>query len=142
MGCFSYTSRLKWCLQELLPQTSAQYAIYRMFLLHIQAEMMPTANISHKTMPRTLYGMFLLHIQADRNSSRKPVPNMLSRGCFYYTSRLKWCLQELFPQTSSQNAFYRMFLLHIQAQMVPTETPPTNQRPVCCIQDVSLTHQG
>ena len=89
--CFSYTYRLKWCLQELLSQTSAQYAIYRMFLLHIQAEMMPTANISHKTMPRTLYGMFLLHIQAE---------------------------------------------------MVTTGTSPTNQCPVCYIQDVSLTHPG
>ena len=79
MGCFSYTSRLKWCLREHLPQTSAQYAIYRMFLSHIQAEMVPMANISHKTMPRTL-----------------------SMGCFSYTSRLKWWLQEHLPQTSAQ----------------------------------------
>ena len=106
-GCFSYTSRLKWCLQELLPKTSAQYAIYRMFLLHIQAEI----NISHK-----------------------PMPSTLSAGCFSYTSKLKWCLQEHLPQTSAQHAIYRMFLLHIQAEMVPTGTSPTNQCPVCYIQ--------
>ena len=91
-GCFSYTSRLKWCPQDLLPQTSAQYAIYKMFLLHIQAEMVPIANISHKPMPTTL-----------------------SMGCFSSTSRLKWCLQELLPQSSAQYALYRMFLLHVQA---------------------------
>ena len=90
-GCFSYTSRLKWCLQELRAQTNAQYAIYKMFLLHIQAEMVPTANTSHKTICKTLYGMFLLHIQAE---------------------------------------------------MVPTGTPPTNQCPVCYLQDVSLTQPG
>ena len=117
MGCFSCTSRLKWCLQELNPQTSAQYAIYKMFLLHIQAEMVPIANISHKPMPTTL-----------------------SMGCFSSTSRLKWCLQELLPQTSSQNAIYRMFLLHIQTEIVPTGTPFKNQCSVCYIQAVSYTH--
>ena len=35
-----------------------------------------------------------------------------------------------------------MFLLHIQAEMVPTGSPPTNKCPVCYIQDVSLTHPG
>ena len=114
-GCFSYTSRLKWCLQELLRQTCAQYAIYRMFLLHIQAEI----NISHE-----------------------PMPSTLSAGCFSYTSRLKGCLQEHLPQTSAQYATYRMFLLHNQAEMVPTGTPPKKQFPVCYIQDVSLTHPG
>ena len=146
MGCFSYTSWLKWCLQEFLPQTSAKYAIYRMFLLHIQAEMVPMTNISHKLMPSTL-----------------------SAGCFSYTSRLKWCpwrtlthpcppqylldvsltdpgqncaYTELLPQTHAQYALCRMFLLHIQAEMVPKGTPPTNQCPVCYIQDVSLTQPG
>ena len=118
-GCFSYTSRLKWCLQEHLPQTSAQYAIYRMFLLHIYTEMVPMANISHK-----------------------PMPSTFSAGCFSYTSSMKWCLQELLPQTRAQYAIYRMFLLHIQAEMVSTGTPPTNQCPVCYIQDVSLAHPG
>ena len=117
-GCFSYTSRLKWCLQKLLPQTSAQYAVYRMFLLHTKAEMVPTANISTKPCQE------------------------LSMGCFSYTSRLKWCLREHLPQTSVQYAIYRMFLLHIQAEMVPTGTSPTNQCPVCYIQDVSFTHPG
>ena len=105
-GCFSYTSRLKWCLLKLHPQTSAQYLIYKMFLLHIQAEMVPTANISHKTMPRTL-----------------------SMGCFSYTSWLKWCLQELLPQTSAKYAIYRMFLLHIQAEMVPMTNISHKPRP-------------
>ena len=68
-----------------------------MFLLHIQAEMVPTGNISHITIPSTL-----------------------SSGCFSYTPRLKWCLQELLLQTNAKYAIYRMFLLHIQAEMVPT----------------------
>ena len=92
MGCFSYTSTLKWCLREHLPQTSAQYATYRLFHLHIQAKMVPMANIS--------------------------------------------------LQTHTQHVPCRMSLLHIQAKMVPTGTPPTNQCPVCYIQDVSLTHPG
>ena len=130
--CFSYTSRLKWCLQELLPQTSAQYAIYRMFLLHIQAEMVPMANISHKTMPRSLwdvslthpgsngadgelsqthahysiYWMFLLHIQAEivhtLNHSRKPCPVCSLRACFSFTFMLNWCLQKPLPRTHTQ----------------------------------------
>ena len=143
--CFSCTSRLKWCLREHLPQTSAQYAIYRMFLSHIHAEMVPMANISHKTMPRSLWDVSFTHPGSNgayRNSSHTPVPRMLSTGCFSYTSRLKWCLQELLQQTCAQYAIYRMFLLHIQAEMVPTGTPPTNLRPVCYIQDVSLTHPG
>ena len=83
--------------RDFLPQTHTQYALYRMFHLHIQAEMVPMANISHKTMPRTL-----------------------SMGCFSYTSWLKWCLQELLLQTNAKYAIYRMFFLHIQAEMVPT----------------------
>ena len=133
-GCFSYTSRLKWCLQKLLPKNSARYAIYKMFLLHIQAEMVPTANISHKAMPRTL-SMFLLHIKAQMvptENFHKPMPTSISTGCFSYTSRPKlrihwttptnpcpacsltacfsyicmhkWCLQELLPWTHTQNA--------------------------------------
>ena len=117
-GCFSYTSRLKWCLQKLLPQTSAQYAVYRMFLLHIKAEMVATANISHK-----------------------PVPSTLSGGCFSYTSRLKWWLQELLSQTSAQYAIYRMFLLHIQAEMMPTANISHKTMPRT-LWDVCLTHPG
>ena len=93
-GCFSYTSRLKWCLQKLLPKNSARYAIYKMFLLHIQAEMVPTANISHKAMPRTL-SMFLLHIKAQMvptENFHKPMPTSISTGCFSYTSRPKLCI--------------------------------------------------
>ena len=70
------------------------------------------------------------------------MPSMLSAGCFFYTSGLKWCLQQLLPQTSAQYVLYGMFLLHIQAEMVTTGTSPTNQCPVCYIQDVSLTHPG
>ena len=158
-GCFSYTSRLKWCLQELHPQTSAQYAIYRMFLLHIRAKMLPMANISHKTMPRILWGVSLTHpgsygalcgmsslpIQAEImptwSSSHKRMPSMSSAGCFSYTSRLKWCLQDLHPQTSAQYAIYRMFLLHIQAETVPMTSISHKTMPRT-LWDVCLTHPG
>ena len=131
-GCFSYISRLKWCLQELLPQTHAQYALYWMFPLNIHDEMVPTRNSSHKPMPSTLfaeciltnpgwnaayrnsshklkpsmlYGMFLLKIQTELlpigNLFHKPMPGMLPRERFLYTSTLKWCLQELLLQTNA-----------------------------------------
>ena len=74
--------------------------------------------------------------------SHKPMPSTLSAICFSYTSRLKWSLQELLPQTSAQYVLYGMFLLHIQTEMVPTGTSPTNQCPVCYLQAVSLTHPG
>ena len=119
-----------------------------MFLLNIQAEMVPTGtpqNISHKTMPKTLwdvslthpgsngaygelsqthahysiYWMFLLHIQAEivptLNHSRKPMPSML---------------------------FENMFLFHIHAELLPTETPATNSYPVCSLMDLSLKIQA
>ena len=144
-GCFSYTSRLKCCLWQTSP-TKPCPEFYGMFLLHIQTHMVPLEN------------------------SHKPMPTTISTRCFSYTSRLKWCLREHLPQTSAQYATYRLFhlhiqakmvpmanislqthtqhvpcrmsLLHIQAKMVPTGTPPTNQCPVCYIQDVSLTHPG
>ena len=49
--------------RELLPQTHAKYALYWTFPVHIQAEMVPTGNSSHKSIPSTL-----------------------SMGCLFYTS--------------------------------------------------------
>ena len=90
-------------------------------------------------------------------------------GCLPYLSRLKRCLRGATPtnpcqvrslqyvslthpgwngayrnpkNSALQYALFRMFLLHIQAEMVPTETPSKKQCPVCYIQDVSLTHPG
>ena len=94
-GCFSYTSRLKWCLKEHLPQPSAQYTIYRMFHLHIQAEMVPMDN------------------------SHKPMPITISTRCFSYTPRLKWFLRGTSShKTPTQYTLYGMLLLHIWAEMV------------------------
>ena len=99
-GCFSYTSRLKWCLQEL-PKTSAQYAIYRTFHLHIQAEKVPMDN-SHKPMPTTISTRCFSYTSRLKwclrgTSSHKPVHSMLCTGCFSYTSRLKWCIYGTTP---------------------------------------------
>ena len=44
--------------------------LHRMFLLHIQTEMVSTGNVSHKPMPSTLYRMFLLHIQAEMGGQK------------------------------------------------------------------------
>ena len=67
--CFSHESRSH---RDLPQQTYAQYIIlYRMFLLHIQAEIVPT-----------------------RISPHKPVSNTFSKGCFSSMSKLKWCLRE------------------------------------------------
>ena len=111
-GCFSYTSRLKWCLRWKSPRKPCPVLSLQDVSL-IQAESLPTANISHKTMPRSLWDVSFTHPGSNgayRNSSHKPVPRMLSTGCFSYTSRLKWCLQELLRQTCAQYAIYRMFL--------------------------------
>ena len=120
-GCFSYISRLKSCLPESppinqcpvhslrdvslpcpswngayakLPQTHA-HSTLSLFLLHIQAEIVPTGNNSHKPMLSMLYRMFLLHIQAEivptRISPHKPVSNTFSKACFSSMSRLKGC---------------------------------------------------
>ena len=118
MGCFSHTSSSH---RDLSQQTYAQYILYWMFLLHIQAEIMPT-----------------------RIFFRKPVPSTFSKGCFSCMFRLKWCLRETPTQSCplcslfflhSQAEImptgnysykpmlimlYRMFLLHIQAKTVPT----------------------
>ena len=118
-GCFSYTSRLKWSLQELLPQTSAQYTIYRMFLSHIQAEMVPMANISHKTMPRTL-----------------------SMGCFSYTSRLKWCLWTTLTNQCPSQYLLDASLTHPGWNGFYEGLPPTNPYTVYSVRDASLTHLG
>ena len=105
-GCFSYTSRLKWCLQDLHPQTSAQYAIYRMFLLHIQAQMVPMEN-SHKPMPITISaGCFSytsrlkLCIHWTTLVNQCPVCSL--RTCFSFTFMLNCCLQKLLPRTHTQ----------------------------------------
>ena len=105
-GCFSYTSRLKWCLQDLHPQTSAQYAIYRMFLLHIQAQMVPMDN-SHKPMPITIStGRFSytsrLKLCIHWTTLANPCPVCSLRTCFSYTFMLNWCLQKLLPRTYTQ----------------------------------------
>ena len=103
-----------------------------------------TANSSHKPFP--VCSLWDVSIQVENmptwSYSHKPMPSMLSAGCFSYTSRLKWCLQDLVQQTSAQYVLYGMFLLHIHAEMVPTGTSPTNQCPVCYLQAVSLTHPG
>ena len=119
MGCLPYPPRLKSCLREATPTNPCP------------VRFLQDVSLTHPGW-NGAYG----------NISHKPVPSMLYTGCFTYTSKLKWCLQEHLPQTSAQYATYRMFLLHIQAEMVPTGTPPKNQFPVCYIQDVSLTHPG
>ena len=168
-GCFSYTSRLKWCLQEHLPQTSAQHAIYRMFLLHIQAEMVPTGTSPTNQCPvcyiqrcfsyasrlkrclwqtsptkpcPDLYGMFLLHIQAQMVPTGTLPINQFPECYLQDVSLTLPGSNKHLPQTHAQHTLCRMFLLHIQAEMVPTGTPPTNQCPVCYIQNVCLTDPG
>ena len=97
-GCFSYTSSMKWCLQVLhkTSPTKPCPEFYGMFLLHIQTHMVPLEN------------------------SHKPMPTTISTRCFSYTSRLKWCLQGLLPQTHTQCTHYGIFLLKIQAEMLST----------------------
>ena len=73
----------------------AQPALFKMLLLHIQVEIVPTGNCSHK--PRL-------------SPPRK--------GCPFYTSRMKWCLRGNLPQNHAQRTLHKMFLLHIQAGMV------------------------
>ena len=165
--CFSHESRSH---RDLPQQTYAQYIIlYRMFLLHIQAEIVPT-----------------------RISFHKPVSNTFSKGCFSSMSRLKWCLLQMVPTSNSHklmptplslfllyiqaeivltgnyshkpmlSMLCRMFLLHIQAQTLSrrcfsynpswngacgellqlTKPLTANPRPVCSSWEVSLTHPG
>ena len=117
MGYFCSKSRQKWCLWWTPPTNRSQYALHGMSPLPIQAETMPTWSSSHK-----------------------PMPSMLSAGCFFYISRLKCCLQDVNPPTNAQYALYRKFLLYIQAEMLPTGISPTKSCPVLSQQDVSLKH--
>ncbi len=169
MGCLH--PGWKHAYVKLLPQTHTQYALCWMFLLHIQAEMMPAGSRPTNQCPVcSLWDVSLTHPRwngAYGNISHKPVPSMLLTGCFTYTSRLKWCLwqtspykpilstfpagclsytsrlkwclQELHPQTSAQYAIYRMFLLHIQAKMLPMANISHKTMPRI-LWDVSLAH--
>ena len=148
-GCFSYTSRLKWCQQEHL-QNHAQFSLNRMLLLHIQSQMVPMEN-SHKPMPTKITTKCFSYTSRLKSClrgtrSHKPILSTLCTGCFSDTSGLKWCIHgttptnpysvrsvqdvslthpgwngtcmELLPQTHTQSALYRRFLLHIRAEMV------------------------
>ena len=130
------TCMLKYCLQELLPQTNTQYIsvvcfshtsrshrdlpqqtyaqymiVCWMFLLYIQAEIVLTGNYAHKPMLSLLYRMFLLHIQAQT----------LSRRCFSYNPGWNGACGELLQLTKPLT---------------------TNPCPVCSPWEVSLTHAG
>ena len=94
---------------ELLPQTYAQHALYGMFLLDICAEMVRTWIYSHNTCMLK----YCLQELLTRSSTQ-----YISMVCFSHTSRSS---RDLPQQTYAQNIILcRMFLLHIQAEIVPT----------------------
>ena len=107
-GCFSYTSRLKWCLHQTSPtKPCPELSLWDVPLTH------PGSNGAYGELSQThahynIYWMFLLHIQA------KTVHTL------NYSHK---------PMPST--IFESMFLLHMHAEMVPTGTPPTNPYPVC-----------
>ena len=110
--CFSHESRSH---RDLPQQTYAQYIIlYRMFLLHIQAKILPT-----------------------RISSHKPVSNTFSKGCFSSMSRLKWCLR-LTP-TNSCPLRSLCFSYTSRLKSCWQGTTPTNPCSVCCTRCFSYT---
>ena len=130
MGCFSYTSEMKCCLQgtpptnqcpvgflwdvslthqgwncaywELLTQMNTHYGLYRMSLVHIQAEIMPMGNSPKINALYALCGVFLLHIK----------DKMVPKGNFCHKPRLKQCLLEFLPQTQAQYTLWDFSLTH------------------------------
>ena len=136
------TSRLKWWLQETPPtnlcpvrsvwDVSLRYPCWNcadidLLPQHMHAEILPTG-----TPPTNQYPVYYT-------------------VCFSHESRSH---RDLPQQTYAQYIIlYRMFLLHIQAQMVPTVNSPTNPCPptvisptnpcpVQSLKDISLKHPG
>ena len=145
--CFSYTSRLKWCLR----QTSPTKPCPELFLSHMHAEVVPTGTPPiNPNRECSHYGTFLLKIQAEMvpigNSFHKPTPGTLPRECFFYISKakigltgtLRWLLLQVVPSMLSMGCLPYPSRL----KSCPREATPTNPCPVRSLQDVSLTHPG
>ena len=114
--CFSYTSRLKWCLQEPKKQCPAVCYIQDVSLTH------PGWN------------------GAYRNSFQKTVPGMLYTRCFSYTSRLKWCLRQTSPtKPCPELSLCFSYTSRLKWCLRRTFTNPC---PLQYLLDVSLTHPG
>ena len=88
------TCMLKYRLQELLPWTHTQHTLYGIFSHTNRSHRdLPQQTYAQYTI---LYRMFVLHILAEivptRISSHKPMPSTFSKGCFPCMFRLKWWL--------------------------------------------------
>ena len=101
MGCFSHTSSS----HRDLPRQTYAHILYGMFLLHIQAEIMPT-----------------------RISSHKPVPSTFSKGCFSCMFRLKWCYMKL-PQSHAHSALCLSYTARLKSWR--QGITPTNPCSLC-----------
>ena len=135
---------------ELLPQTHAQYALCSMFLLHIQAEMVPTGTPPTNPYPVCSVMDLSLKIQAEMvpigNSFHKPTPGTLLRECFFYifkakiglTGTLRWLLLQVVPSMLSMGCFSYTFRL----KWCLWRKSPTKPCPELSLWDVSLTHPG
>ena len=140
-----------------------------MFLLHIQAEMVPTGTsptnqrpvcFSHTSMLKwclwrtsptkpcpelSLWDVSLTHPGWNgdyRNISHKPVPSRLYTWCFTYTSRLKWCLWTILTNQCPSQYLLDASLTHPGWNGFYEGLPPTNPNTVYSVRDASLTHLG
>ena len=160
------TCMLKYCLQELLPQTNTQYIsvvcfshksrshrdlpqqtyaqniiLYRMFLLHIQAEIVPTRISSHNPVSNTVSKACFSSMSRLKGCRRKTPTNScpLRSLCSSYTSKLKSC--RLLPQTHAQYALPDVSLTHPGWNRADRELLPQTHAQYA-LPDVSLTHPG
>ena len=115
-GCFSSTSRMKWCLQGT-PHTKpcSIHSVWDVSLTHSG------------------------EIMSMETSFHKPMPNMRSKGYSSSTSRMKCCLQGT-PPTNACPLHPTGCLLNIQALMVPKGNSPKNLCPIHSLWGVSLTY--
>ena len=98
--------------------------LYRMFLLHIQAQIVPSRKLLWQT--RVQYSLWdvSLIIQAGivpRGTTPTNTCPVLSLGDVSHTHPgYNGAHRELLPQTHAKYALYWTFPVHIQAEMVPT----------------------